>query len=97
MNDLTKGPVGKQLFYFAMPMLAANVFQQLYSIADSIVVGKFLGKAALAAVGASFPVIYRITSYNVCYTKLLRMDGSHVSKNDFASVFFAMFHAWPCL
>ncbi len=62
MNDLTKGPVGKQLFYFAMPMLAANVFQQLYSIADSIVVGKFLGKAALAAVGASFPVIYVLIS-----------------------------------
>lgn len=43
---------------FALPMVLGNVFQQLYSIVDSVVVGKFIGKEALAAVGASFPVIY---------------------------------------
>ncbi|MFB6318568.1 MATE family efflux transporter [Saccharicrinis sp. FJH54] len=58
MRDLTKGSVSKQIFMFALPMVLGNVFQQLYSIVDSIVVGKFIGKEALAAVGSSFPVIY---------------------------------------
>lgn len=58
MKDFTKGPVAKQLFYFALPMLLANVFQQLYSFTDSIIVGRFIGKQALAAVGASFPILY---------------------------------------
>lgn len=58
MRDLTKGSVRKQIVMFALPMVLGNVFQQLYSIVDSIVVGKFIGKEALAAVGSSFPVIY---------------------------------------
>ncbi len=58
MKDLTKGPVGKQILLFALPMVLGNIFQQLYSIVDSIVVGRFIGKEALAAVGASFPIIY---------------------------------------
>ncbi|MFC0877385.1 MATE family efflux transporter [Saccharicrinis sp. FJH2] len=58
MRDLTKGSVSKQIFTFALPMVMGNVFQQLYSIVDSIIVGKFIGKEALAAVGSSFPVIY---------------------------------------
>lgn len=58
MKDLTQGHVGKQLFLFALPMVVGNLFQQLYSVVDSIVVGKFIGTEALAAVGASFPIIY---------------------------------------
>lgn len=58
MRDLTQGNVGKQLFLFALPMVVGNMFQQLYSIVDSVIVGKFIGKEALAAVGSSFPVIY---------------------------------------
>lgn len=60
MKDLTNGHVGKQLFLFALPMVIGNLFQQLYSIVDSIVVGRFIGTEALAAVGASFPVIYTL-------------------------------------
>lgn len=58
MRDLTQGSVSRQIFSFALPMVLGNVFQQLYSIVDSVVVGKFIGKEALAAVGSSFPVIY---------------------------------------
>jgi putative MATE family efflux protein len=58
MQDLTNGKEGKLIFQFAGPMLLGNVFQQLFSVVDSIVVGKFIGKEALAAVGASFPVIF---------------------------------------
>jgi putative MATE family efflux protein len=62
MQDLTNGKEGKLIFQFAAPMLLGNVFQQLFSVVDSIVVGKFIGKEALAAVGASFPVIFIMVS-----------------------------------
>ena len=62
MHDLTIGKEGKLIFQFAAPMLLGNVFQQLFSVVDSIVVGKFIGKEALAAVGASFPVIFIMVS-----------------------------------
>lgn len=58
MQDLTIGKEGKLIFQFAAPMLLGNIFQQLFSIVDSIIVGNFVGKEALAAVGASFPVIF---------------------------------------
>jgi putative MATE family efflux protein len=62
MQDLTTGKEGKLIFQFAAPMLLGNVFQQLFSVVDSIVVGNFVGKEALAAVGASFPVIFIMVS-----------------------------------
>jgi putative MATE family efflux protein len=62
MQDLTVGKEGKLIFQFAAPMLLGNVFQQLVSVVDSIVVGNFVGKEALAAVGASFPVIFIMVS-----------------------------------
>ena len=62
LKDLTEGKVSKQILEFALPMLFGNVFQQLYNIVDSIVVGKLLGNTALAAVGASFPIIFLLIS-----------------------------------
>jgi putative MATE family efflux protein len=62
MQDLTTGSEGKLIFQFAAPMLLGNVFQQLFSVVDSFVVGNFVGKQALAAVGASFPVIFVMVS-----------------------------------
>lgn len=62
MKDLTTGKEGKLILEFAAPMLLGTVFQQLFSIVDSIVVGNFIGKEALAAVGASFPVIFVMVS-----------------------------------
>lgn len=51
-----------------MPMLAGNVFQQLYNVVDSIVVGRIIGKQALAAVGANFPFIFALISFVVGIT-----------------------------
>lgn len=62
MKDLTKGNEAKLIFFFALPMLIGNVFQQLYNTVDSIIVGNALGKRALAAVGASFPIIFLLVS-----------------------------------
>jgi len=58
MKDLTKGNETKLLILFALPMLVGNVFQQLYNMVDSWVVGRYVGTAALAAVGASFPILF---------------------------------------
>ena len=62
MKDLTQGSEGKLIFNFALPMLIGNVFQQLYNTVDSIIVGNTIGKEALAAVGASFPIIFLLVS-----------------------------------
>ncbi|MBQ4100792.1 MAG: MATE family efflux transporter [Oscillospiraceae bacterium] len=58
INDMTKGSPSKIIFFFAMPMILGNLFQQLYNIVDSVVVGNFVGEDALAAVGASFPIMF---------------------------------------
>ncbi|HOW31869.1 MAG TPA: MATE family efflux transporter, partial [Bacteroidales bacterium] len=63
MKNLTEGNSGKLILQFAVPMLIGNVFQQMYNIIDSIVVGRYVGKEALAAVGASFPLIFMLVSF----------------------------------
>lgn len=68
MRDLTQGPEGKQILRFATPMLLGNVFQQLYNIINAVVVGNFIGKEALAAVGASFPLIFMLISFIIGIT-----------------------------
>jgi putative MATE family efflux protein len=60
MKDLTTGKIGLSIFKFAVPMLIGQMFQQLYTFVDQIIVGNFLGKEALAAVGASFPIIFTL-------------------------------------
>jgi putative MATE family efflux protein len=62
MKDLTKGNEAKLILYFAIPMFIGNIFQQLYNTVDSFIVGRFLGKEALASVGLSFPVIFLLVS-----------------------------------
>lgn len=62
MKDLTQGSEAKLIFNFALPMLIGNVFQQLYNTVDSIIVGNTIGKEALAAVGASFPIIFLLVA-----------------------------------
>lgn len=52
--DLIHGTPGRSMFLFALPMIAGNLFQQFYNMADSIIVGRFVGEDALAAVGASY-------------------------------------------
>jgi len=62
LKNLTEGKEGKLILQFAIPMLIGNVFQQLYNVVDSMVVGNYLGKEALSAVGASFPVFFALIS-----------------------------------
>lgn len=61
-KDLTKGPVLKTMFLFALPMILGNLLQQCYNIADTLIVGRVLGSNALGAVGSSFTLMTFITS-----------------------------------
>ncbi|MCD7848946.1 MAG: MATE family efflux transporter [Parabacteroides sp.] len=62
-TDLTKGKVWKVIVRFALPLLIGNLLQQLYNVTDSVIVGQFLRKEALAAVSASFFIYYFIISF----------------------------------
>ncbi|EQH38860.1 MATE family efflux transporter [Clostridioides difficile] len=62
MKDLTTGHEGKSIFFFAMPMLIGSLFQQLYNTADSIIVGRFIGKEAMAAVSGANPIMFLLVA-----------------------------------
>lgn len=60
--DLTKGKISKNLILFALPMMAGNLMQQFYNIADTLIVGRVVGKNALAAVGSAYTLMTFLTS-----------------------------------
>ena len=61
-RDLTKGNITKTLLLFSLPMIAGNLLQQFYNIADTLIVGRFLGRDALAAVGSAYTLMTFLTS-----------------------------------
>ena len=61
-RDLTQGPVMRSMLLFSVPMIVGNLLQQGYNIADTLIVGRFLGSHALAAVGSSFTLMTFLTS-----------------------------------
>ncbi|MCM1048496.1 MAG: MATE family efflux transporter [Clostridiales bacterium] len=60
--DLTQGNIMKKLLKFAFPIMVGNVLQQLYNVVDTLIVGRFLGENALAAVGSSYTLMVFVTS-----------------------------------
>ena len=60
---MTTGNVYKKIALFALPLLLGNFFQLMYNTIDSVVVGNYVGKAALAAVGASTPIINLLIAF----------------------------------
>lgn len=63
MNDLTKGKPLKLIFWFTVPLLIGNIFQQFYSLSDTLIVGQTLGVKALAAVGSTGSVQFLIIGF----------------------------------
>ena len=61
-KDLTEGPIAGTMLRFALPMIAGNLLQQFYNIADTLIVGQYLGMQALAAVGAAYALMTFLTS-----------------------------------
>jgi len=66
-NFLTGNP-GKVVLVFAIPMLIGNIFQQLYSTVDTIIVGNFVGKNAVAAVGGTFSIQFLVLALAMGFT-----------------------------
>ena len=60
--DLTEGSITRRLLLFALPLMVGNLLQQLYNVADTLIVGRFLGADALAAVGSAYTLMVFLTS-----------------------------------
>ena len=60
--DLTEGSITRRLLLFALPLMVGNLLQQLYNVADTLIVGRFLGADALAAVGSAYALMVFLTS-----------------------------------
>lgn len=102
-NNMTEGNVFKALLYFTIPLIISGFLQQLYTIADSVIVGNLVGETALAAVGVSAPVlnvfIYVITGLVSGYTILISQyygakDYNKVLK--LTSTFFIFITLFSC-
>ena len=99
-RDLTKGPVIKSMLLFAVPMIIGDLLQQCYNIADTLIVGQFLGRDALAAVGSSFTLMTFLTSIilGLCMgsgalfsIRFGQRDDDALKENVSASFFFIVF------
>ncbi|PWM47665.1 MAG: MATE family efflux transporter [Clostridiales bacterium] len=80
-KDLTIGKPQTVLIKYTLPLFVSIIFQQLYNMADSIIVGKFVGESALAAVGASYPITMIFMAVAVgsqvgCSVVISRLYGS---------------------
>ncbi len=62
-KDMTVGSPTKTIFFFSVPVLLGTLFQQIYNMADTIIVGQFLGEDALAAVGATGSTVYLVIGF----------------------------------
>lgn len=76
-GDMTKGNTSKILISFAVPMVLGNIFQQLYNTTDAIIVGRYIGKNALAAVGVANPImsIAIFFIFGICMGASVLMSG----------------------
>lgn len=81
--DMTTGSPTKKIILFSLPILLGNIFQQLYSLSDTLVVGRFLGKEALAAVGASSALVVLINSvmFGLCMGSSILFAKYYASKD----------------
>ena len=94
-HDLTQGKISRSLLLFALPMMAGNLLQQFYNIADTLIVGRVLGSTALAAVGSAYTLMTFLTSI---FLGLSMGSGALFSiykgKNDQASLRSSVAHAF---
>ncbi len=92
VKDMTKGTVAPILIKYSVPLLVSVIFQQLYSIADSVIAGQFINKDALAAIGASYPITMIFlavgTGLNIgCSVVISTLFGAKDYKNMKTAVF----------
>ena len=61
-RNLTEGPILQKMVMFSLPMIAGNLLQQFYNLADTLIVGRFIGSDALASVGSSYTLMTFLNS-----------------------------------
>lgn len=97
-RDLTRGSISRSLILFALPMMAGNMLQQFYNIADTLIVSRALGANALAAVGSAYTLMTFLTSI---FLGLSMGSGALFSmyrgRNDSSSLRSAILHAFILL
>ena len=87
VKDLTEGEPAKLLFFFTLPLLAGNIFQQLYGFVDTLIVGRFLGVEALAAVGCTGPLMFLFLGFVMGMTSGLTIyTGQRFGAKDFEGI-----------
>ena len=69
-SDMTVGKPWQSILIFTVPMLIGNIAQQLYNTVDSIVVGKYVGDNALAAVGSAGPILNMLRQLKLLRTRI---------------------------
>ncbi len=94
-KDMTTGNPSKVLFFFAVPMILSSILQQLYGIVDSMIVGNFVGKEALAAVGASYPITFVLITISNglgigCGVVISQLFGAKDYKKTKSSIFTSL-------
>ena len=67
-KNLTEGSPAKLIFFFTMPLIAGNIFQQLYAFVDTLIVGRFLGVNALAAVGCTGALMFLMLGFVIGFS-----------------------------
>lgn len=87
ITDMTKGSPLRHILLFSVPLLIGNVFQQLYNIADLVIVGRLLGVESFAAVGAVAPLFFLITFILVGFTNgFAVVTGQRFGAKDYVGV-----------
>ncbi len=102
VKDLTEGEPTKLIFFFTLPLIAGNIFQQLYGFVDTLIVGRFLGVNALAAVGCTGSLMFLMLGFVMGLTSGLSIytgqrfgakDESGIRKSVVACTIIAIFSA----
>lgn len=97
--DLTTGTPIRQIFIFAVPLIFGTLFQQLYSFADTVIVGRFLGMSALGALGATYSLNFLILGFiqGFCVGLGIPLAGSFGAKDATELHRYFWNGAWLCV
>ncbi len=91
VKDLTEGEPAKLIFYFTLPLLAGNVFQQLFGFVDTLIVGRFLGVEALAAVGCTGSLMFLMLGFVMGMTSGFSIyTGQRFGAKDFPGIRYSV-------
>ena len=86
-KDLTVGEPARLIFFFTLPLIAGNIFQQLYAFVDTLIVGRFLGVEALAAVGCTGALMFLVLGFIMGFSGGLTIyTGQRFGAGDAAGV-----------